>query len=275
MIVKQNRVKRALEAGGTAVGAFIFEFCTTGIGRIAASAGADFVLFDLEHTGWSLETVRPAILAAKARDIVPFIRVPATEYHLIARPLDIGAMGVMVPMVETGEQAGRIVSFAKYPPDGERGFGLLYSDEVEGGDTAATMMAANREQLLIALVETAKGVEQAHEIASLDGIDVLWIGHNDLTNSFGIPGQFEDARYLEAVEHVLAACNEHGKAAGMTATDIEEGRSLLERGFRCVGLGDVWVYEHALRQIIEGLRETGAGGRGKGTDVSGGERQSR
>src|SRR5690348_17458426 len=99
----------------------VFEFRTPGIGRIAAAAGAEFAIFDLEHTGWSDETIGMLIATSRAADLVPMVRVPATQYHLLSRPLDLGAMGLMVPMVETAEQARSIVQFAKYPPMGRRG----------------------------------------------------------------------------------------------------------------------------------------------------------
>src|SRR5947209_8678849 len=119
--MRTNSVKQKLRAGGTAIGTMVFEFATTGIARIAAAAGAEFVLFDMEHTGWSMETIRQLLATARGADLAPMVRVPATEYHFLARVLDIGAMGLMVPMVETVEQARLIVQFTKYPPTGRRG----------------------------------------------------------------------------------------------------------------------------------------------------------
>ena len=128
-------------------------------------------------------------------------------------------MGLMVPMVESAEQARRIVASAKYPPVGRRGVGILYRDDWVEGSVAATMERVNRELLLIAQVETAAGVEHAEEIGAVDGIDVLWIGHYDLTASLGIPGQFEHGDYLDAVERVLEAARATGKALGITAPE--------------------------------------------------------
>src|SRR5262245_42838212 len=99
--MQENSLKRRLSEGGVAIGTMVFEFGTTGIARIAAAAGADFVCFDMEHTGWSIETVRMLFATSRAAETVPLVRVPATDYHLLARPLDVGAMGLMVPMVES------------------------------------------------------------------------------------------------------------------------------------------------------------------------------
>src|SRR5262245_58049760 len=233
--MRENKVKRTLRAGGVALGTMVLEFATTGITRLTADAGADFLIFDLEHTGWSLETARTVLAAARPADFVPMVRVPATQYHFVARVLDLGALGVMVPMVESVEQARQIVQFAKYPPQGRRGtaFGIAH-DDYRDGDVAAKIRSANQETLLIAQIETAPGLEQVEGIAAVEGLDVLWIGHFDLTTSLGIPGEFEHPRYREAVRRVLAACQRHGKAPGFMAASSEEGRALLGQGFRCL-----------------------------------------
>lgn len=254
--MRKNKVKALLREGGVTLGSMVFEFNSTGIARIAAEAGADFLVFDLEHTGWSLETVRGLMATSRPADLVPIVRVPATEYHFIARALDVGAMGLMVPMVETEEQARRIVDSSKYPPIGNRGaaFGVAHDDYTDG-DIIEKMRSANEEILLIALIETVQGIENVDKIAALDGIDVLWVGQFDLTKSMGIPGQFTHPDFLEAVERVLAACRRHGKAAGYMASTPAEGQKLLQQGFRCLAyLGDLWIYKQGLREGIRSLR---------------------
>src|SRR5207244_12962932 len=151
----------------------------------------------------------------------------------LARPLDLGAMGIMIPMVESEEQARLFVRSAKYPPDGGRGaaFGVAH-DDYEGGDVAAKMTSANAEVLLIGLIETATGIENVEKIAAVDGLDVLWIGHFDLTNSMGIPGQFTHPKFLRAVDSVLEASRRPRKAPGLIAADAETGRRPLAPGVR-------------------------------------------
>lgn len=251
--MRENAVKRRLAGGGVAIGTMVFEFGTTGIARIAAAAGADFVCFDMEHTGWSVETLRGLFATARAAEIVPMVRVPATEYHLLARPLDVGAMGLMV---ESEAQARRIVECAKYPPLGRRGAGFgMAHDDYRSGDVVEKMAQANRELLLIAQVETVAGVEDVEQIAAVDGIDVLWVGHNDLSISLGIPGELQHPRYVQAVERVRAACRAHGKALGFMATSIEDGHRLLAWGVRCLAHGgDIQLYQRALREGIDALR---------------------
>jgi len=243
-------------AGGVSLGTMVFEFATPGIGRIAAAAGAEFVVYDMEHTGWSIETIRQLMATTRAADTVPMVRVPATEYHLLARPLDVGAMGLMVPMVESLAQAETIVRSAKYPPQGRRGAAFAVAhDDYLGGDIVEKMTSANDEVMLIAQIETAAGVEAADAIAALDGIDVLWIGHFDLSASLGVPGRFGHPDYLRAVDRVLAACGRHGKTAGIMAADVETARACLAQGFRIIAYsGDLWLYARALKEGLDALQ---------------------
>ena len=253
--MRNNEVKQTLSQGGISTGTMVFEFNTSGIARIAAGAGAEFLVFDMEHTGWSIETIRSLMATSRAADIVPIVRVPTTEYHFFSRSLDVGAMGLMVPMVETESQAKIIVDSAKYPPMGKRGaaFGVAHDDYGEG-NILDKMSNINQEVLLIAQIETVQGLENADKIAALDGIDILWIGHFDLTNSMEIPGQFDHPKYLQAVDHVAEICQKHGKSAGFMASNVEEGRSMREKGFRCLAFGgDLWLYKQALQQGIKAL----------------------
>jgi len=234
----------------------VFEFNTPGIGRIVAAAGAEFVVYDMEHTGWSIETIRMLMATTRAADVVPLVRVPATQYHLMSRPLDVGAMGLMVPMVESAEQAALIVRSVKYPPGGGRGaaFGVAHDDYV-GGDVVGKMESANAETLILVQIETRAGVDQVDAIAAVEGVDVLWIGHFDLTASLGIPAQFEHPDFLRAVEQVVAACFRHGKTAGIMAGDVAGAAAWLDQGFRAVAYsGDLWIFQEALSKGLADLR---------------------
>lgn len=254
--MKINNVKRTLAQGGTAIGTMSFEFCTPGLARLAANAGAEYIIYDMEHTGWSIETVRDLIASGDGAPIVPFVRVPATQYHFIARVLDVGAMGIMVPMVGDAAQAEVIVQSAKYPPVGQRGaaFGIAH-DGYAAGDVLEKIHNANDELVLIAQIENRPGLENVERIAAVDGIDILWIGQFDLSNFLGIPGQFEHPTFLDAVERVVAACDRHGKTAAFMVPTVEEGIERLRQGFRCVAYsGDLWIYQQGLKKGVEALK---------------------
>jgi 2-keto-3-deoxy-L-rhamnonate aldolase RhmA len=255
--MRQNVVKRTLEGGGVVVGTMCFEFDVRGVGRLAASAGAEFVVYDMEHTGWSLETIG-RLVSASGSDLVPLVRVPAAERHFVSPVLDVGALGVMVPMVGDAGTARSIVEWAKYPSAGTRGvaFGMAH-DDYRPLEPVAAMDRANRETLLIVQIETAEGLESSEEIAAVDGIDVLWVGQSDLTASLGFPGQWSDPRYAEALERVARAAESQGKAAGFMCTTPEEGRRMRELGYRAIAYwGDGWLYQKALREGLGVIRGT-------------------
>lgn len=163
----------------------------------------------------------------------------------------------MVPMVETAEQARHVVSSAKYPPQGNRGaaFGVAHDDYEAAADVVSGMQNTNDETLLIVQIQTQKGIENVEEISSVEGLDVLWVGHNDLTNSMGIPGQFDHPDYLRAIDRFLEACRDNEKAPGIMSTSVDEANAQLGQGFRCVAYwGDIWLYAGALREGLAKIR---------------------
>ena len=258
--MRPNHVKQKIQSGEIAIGTFVMEFNTTGIGRLAAEAGAEFAVFDMEHTGWSLETIRQLMATTRGTEMIPLVRIPATEYHFVARALDMGAVGIMSPMVESAEQAARLVAAAKYPPVGRRGAAFTIAhDNYTGGDIVEKIHSANSETLLLAQIETAAGVRHVDEIAAVSGIDVLWIGHFDLSNSLGIPGQFEHPQFQAALSEVLTACRKHGKVPGFMASDLPTGKRLLDQGFRMLAYSsDLSIYQSALQAGVASLQEHGA-----------------
>ncbi len=254
--MRPNKVKRALREGGVAFGTGMFECATPGIARLFASAGAEFVFYDMEHSGLGIETIRDLMAAARGADVVPLVRVPAAQYHFVARALDVGAMGIIVPVVETREQAELIVQSAKYAPLGRRGcaFGVAH-DDFTGGDVVEKMRSANEETMVVVQIESELGVENLDRILSVEGIDVGWVGHFDLTQSMGIPGQFDHPRFLDALERVVDACERHGVTPAIMVETVELGRRYLRQGFRCLAYsGDVWLLSRAVREGIDGLR---------------------
>lgn len=255
--MRRNTVKAAWAAGRIPVGTMVLEFDTTGIARIAKAAGVEWVVYDMEHSGWSISQIRAAVAGAHAAGVVPVVRPPALQYHLCAGPLDVGAMGIMAPMVETVAQAELLVSSCRYPPLGRRGaaFGIAHDDYL-APSPAATVQSANAEVLTIAMIETPLGVENAAAIAAVDGLDALWLGHYDLSNFMGIPGQFDDPRFVEAVGVVVAAGRRAGKPVGILVGSVEEARTRLAQGFTGLLYGlDVLVYREALAAGVAAVRD--------------------
>lgn len=254
--MKTNTVKEKLARGECAYGTMVFEFNTTGIGRLVGEAGAEFVIYDMEHTGWSIETIRMLVATTQSSKALPMVRVPATQYHLLSRPLDVGAMGLMIPMVEDEAQARTIVRSAKYYPEGGRGaaFGVAH-DNYAAGPVTEVMASANKEGFIIAQIETISGIENCEAIAAVEGIDCLWVGHFDLSLSMGIPAQFDNPKFLKAIEKVANACGKHGKTAGVMVNNAEGAKVWKDLGYRAFAyLGDVWLYQNALRQELDELK---------------------
>jgi 2-keto-3-deoxy-L-rhamnonate aldolase RhmA len=255
--VRDNPVKQTLSAGGRARGAMVFECISPGLPQIVRNAGAEFVLYDMEHTGLEFETLKNQLALCRGLELVPMIRVPRGDYHFIARALDIGAFGVMVPMVATRAEAEYCVSCTRYPPLGRRGaaFGFAH-DDYQGGDIGVKMAALHARTLVIAQIETDEGLRNVEAIAAVPGIDVLWIGQFDLTNFLGIPAQFGHPEYLAAVDGVVAACAAHGKTAAVLATDEAWAREYAAKGFRLMAYGiDQLLLQDALRRGLDTLRD--------------------
>jgi 2-keto-3-deoxy-L-rhamnonate aldolase RhmA len=253
--MRENAVKKRLAAGGKAFGSMVFEFFTPGMPRIVKNAGAEFALYCMEHTGTGFETLKPQFALCRALGVVPLVRVPATEYDFIARALDCGALGVMVPLVDSAEQAEFIVSCTRYPPAGRRGaaFGFAH-DDYAPGEPKDKMREADRRNLVIAQIETERGLEAVDEIAAVDGIDCLWLGHFDMTNFLGIPGQFDHPDYLAAVKRIVAAGRRHGKALGFMAADTDWARQYRKHGFNMIATGtDQGILMAGIRNVLQSI----------------------
>ena len=203
-LMKPNRFKQVVAEGRIPVGHMIMEFGTRGIAKILEAAGVDFVVIDMEHTGFDSERIADLMAWFKATPVAPFVRVPQGFYHFLARTMDAGALGVMVANVETGEQARSIVDAVKYAPLGARGVALSVAHTDYTAPPAADYFAeSNANTTVICLIESAKGIANLDAIAGTPGVDVLWVGHYDLTQSMGIPGQFQHPRFLEAIRAVI------------------------------------------------------------------------
>jgi 2-keto-3-deoxy-L-rhamnonate aldolase RhmA len=257
--IRPNPVRGKLRQGKVAYGIMATEFFAPGFCRIAANSGAEFVIFDMEHGGVGIDVLKAQIAFARGTGIAPFVRVPGLFYHLVAPVLDAGAMGIMVPMIETRDQAERLAAWCRYRPEGVRGLGFgAGHDDYDRGDVLAKMRAENERTLTIALVETATGIDNVDEILGVPGIDVGWLGHYDLTNTMGITAQFDAPEFDAAVAKLLAAVRRHGKAGGFLATSVAMAREWRAKGFGCLCYGtDAGVFQAALGEAIGMLRSDG------------------
>ena len=205
--------------------------------ELCSAAGYDWILVDLEHGAGTEADLVAMLLAVEAGGAVPLVRPQSGERIRIGRALDMGARGIMVPRLESAAEAGQAVTFLRYPPDGIRGVATRVRGAGLGVVSHADVQRMNGRVLGIIQIESVGGLRDADAIAGLDGVDVLFVGPADLSHSLGIPGQFQHADYLAALDSVVAACRAHGKAAGILVYDTAVVARHVELGFTFVGIG--------------------------------------
>ena len=228
----KNRVKATLKAGGAVTGPILHEARSAGLIKLMAAAGHDFVFIDTEHGMYNMETVADLVQMALACGICPLVRSTDLVYHLVARALDSGAQGVIIPRVQSRSEAEAAVSYVKYPPLGRRGAGGDGRNAYERRGVREAVEEANSETMVILQIESAEGLNNVEEIAAVPGVDVLLIGPNDLSISLGIPGEYETDTFRDAVSRIVAACQANGVAIGTLAMSGELMRPWYEMGFR-------------------------------------------
>ena len=257
--MKPNAFQTAIAEGRIPLGHLIWEFGTRGIAKIVESTGVDFVLLDMEHSAFDGERVADVLGWFQATRVAPFVRVPQRLYHFLARAMDAGALGAMVANVENAEQAREVVKAVKYAPDGHRGvgFGTAHTGYLPV-DPVTYMREANANTTVICMIESPSGLSNVDAIAETPGVDVLWVGHFDLTQAMGIPGQFENPEFRAALRKVVAAANKAGKIAGINPGTLEQAREWMGLGFGVISWSsDVAVYRAGLAAAIAGIREIG------------------
>ena len=254
----ENPAKRKLAAGELVLCMGLRQARTVDIAMIAAASGFDSVYVDMEHSPISTETTSTICAGAIGLGITPLVRVPSHDRHHSTRALDGGALGVIVPHVNSRAEAQALVENCRFPPVGHRsvmgtGPALGYR-ALPLGDINQRL---NDQTLLIVMLETPEGIEHADDIAAVPGIDMLLIGSNDLCTELGIPGQLRHPKLRAAFEATAAACRAHGKILGVGGIrgDLELQTDLVRMGARFIIAGsDVTYLMAAARKDAETLR---------------------
>jgi len=231
-----NAARAKLEAGRLALGASIKMARTVDVAKMMKTSGFDWLFIDLEHGAMSIDSAAQLCVAALDVGITPIPRVPFGEYSMATRLLDNGALGIVVPHVDTGAQAEEIVRHVCYPPVGDRSI----SSKIPQFDYRAVkpselMDTLNATNIIVAMLETEESIANVDAIASVPGIDVLMIGSNDLTISLGVAGDYGSEKLQDACRKMVAACARHGKYPGIA------GLSGNQHWERYVGLGARFV----------------------------------
>ena len=211
-----NHTKQQLAEGKIAIGMGLRLSRTVDIATIGKTCGFDWLFIDMEHNSMDVDTAAQISMAALPLGITPIVRVPGKELHHASRLLDAGAQGIVVPHVDTIEEAERAVAYCKYPPVGHRSvMGVLPQFGYRGVPVAESVPIANAQTMVIIMLETPEAIAQADAFAAVPGVDSILIGTNDLCAEMGIPGQFSDPRVEDAYRKVIAACRKNGIHPGM------------------------------------------------------------
>jgi 2-keto-3-deoxy-L-rhamnonate aldolase RhmA len=232
----RNAALDRLTAGEMALGVILRQSRTVDIAPIMKACGYDWLFLDLEHNSMDLDTAVQISVAALGAGIAPVARVPARQLWMATRILDGGGLGIVVPHVDTAEEARAIAAALRYPPQGHRSVaGGLPHFGYEKKALAETCAEINAATMVVVMLETPLAIENADAIAAVPGIDSLLIGTNDLAMELGIPGGFGDARIAAAYQTMVDACRKHGKHAGVGGiADEALLRRYIEMGVRLV-----------------------------------------
>jgi 4-hydroxy-2-oxoheptanedioate aldolase len=224
--------------------------------ELCALAGYDWLMIDLEHgAGTEADLLGMFHAIAAGGQSAPLVRPQSGERIRIGRALDLGAAGIMVPRLESVDQAREAVSFLRYPPDGIRGVATRVRGAGLGAVGHGDVRRLNERAVGIIQIESVGALRDADAIAAVDGVDVLFVGPADLSHSLGIPGQFDHPDYTAALDRVAAACRAHGKAAGILVYDPAVVPPLLQRGFTFVGVGaDAALVADNARRLLRTVR---------------------
>ncbi len=226
----ENPVKKKF-AAGEPVFAITITLPNAEVAAQAAQLGFDYLWIEMEHSPITLETLRNMVLATRGAPAVPFARVPVNELWTAKRVLDMGVHGVMFPFTSTPELARQAAAACRYPPAGRRGSGAGLTMFTWPG-SGSYYDSADRNIVVITIIEEARAVECVDEIAATPGVDALFIGTSDLAFSLGLRGKQEDPKLQAALDKVVAAASKHGKPVGCPAGTPEQVERRLQQGFR-------------------------------------------
>ncbi len=249
--MRVNQTRERLLKGETVFGCGLQVYRSAEIPRAFAAAGFDYVFIDMEHGSYDLETVQDMIKSSLDSGITPIVRVAELLYSLVARLLDSGAQGIILPRVEDPKLLEEALSWMRFPPMGKRGYGVnVTMIGYENRGFAEIIEHQNRNTVSVVQFETTTAIERADELLSLKGLDIAMVGPADLSISLGVPGQFDHPLLISTVDGLIEKCNRHAVVPGIQTRGLAMAKMWAERGMRFVGA----AAEHAL--LLEKAKET-------------------
>lgn len=251
-------VKRKLNAGEPVLAAKV-NFMSPAIVEMMGMMGYDCLWLGNEHLSADISRIDHMITAARAAGMDTMLRRNMAGYHELLQPLELGAHGFMIPRVRDLSYLRQVVDMVKFPPVGHRGLDGVNADADFGLKPLDEYLAwANEQTFIVAQIEDASALELVEEVASMPGVDVVFVGHGDLALSLGIPGQLREGRILEAIRRVGRACVAHGKAAGIPSRSPDDAAELMDQGYRFFTMGaDYGFVKNGLLAARDAYRRVG------------------
>ena len=254
----KNQLKAKLRSGERVVGT-MHQIANAAVSEALCVSGLDFFVADMEHAPFDPENLRSVIMAAELRGATPLCRIKNVNKDYVQQALDIGAMGIVAPGIESPEEVRALVRYAKYIPDGNRGICFTRTSAFGYADFAKDpkeyIKTCNEQTLIIPQCETRQCVESIEEIVAVPGVDVIFVGPFDLSMSLGCPADFESPVYKDAIKRVLEACGKAGKFTFTYAVDAMSAKASLEKGFSGVVIGsDIDALIREFRSVVNRVK---------------------
>jgi 2-keto-3-deoxy-L-rhamnonate aldolase RhmA len=258
LTMRKNLSKQRLRQGKTVIGCWLEEVRTPAVTHLLAAAGLDFLIVDMEHGAYNLETMADIVRMARLVEITPIVRVPDLAWEHIGRILDAGAQGLMLPRVETADQVSDFISYLKYPPAGRRGMASgLGNSDFRWVTTPEYIAHANEEILVIVQIENTTAVANLADLAQVPGVDVFFIGPEDLSISMGFAGQQGHPQVQETISQIITSTTQHNIAPGIHTSDLAAIGPLHDGGVRFI------AYASDIEFIFNGAAQGAQALRGK------------
>ena len=254
--MRTNRTKELLNQDKVALGCVAGQIRSAEVARLYAAAGLDWIFIDSEHGCYTVETIQDLVRASLLTDITPIVRVADFQYSLVARVLDMGAEGVILPRTESPELLAKAVSWTKFPPEGVRGFGL---GQPQVGYQAASfgeiIRHHNEQTLVVFQIESQAALDRRDELISVPGVDAVMIGPADLSIALGVAGQFDHPKLGEAIIKVIETCNKYKRIPAIQVRSPALAKTWIERGMKLVECGaDLAILWNAVNGMAAELK---------------------
>lgn len=260
-LIPENRILTSLRGGGYAFGTMVGTFAQSSMPILLANAGFEFFILDNEHGMFDAETTETLCRVAIARGITPIIRIADHTYTWVAKSLDAGGQGLLLPRIYNVAQVESIANMMKFPPLGQRGNALSRAYVGYGAGPVAEVMAkANEQTMMVVQIETKEAFEEREKLAALPYVDSLFIGPNDLSISLGHPGQLEHPTVVDAILRTRDTCSKHGKIPGIQMNTPDSACHWASEGFRLVSAqSDIGLLQQSGQQVVQALQKITGG----------------